>query len=81
MQAIKETNREDLTLVEWLCVAGLGYKIYDSMFHENCVFNAAHDAWKRGEDPTEYRNDHSSLESHYNSKYGLWIRGLGDNPN
>lgn len=72
---VKETNNEGLTLVEWLNAA-VGEKHYNSMFHESCVVNAARDAWKRGEDPTEYRNDHSSLESFYNSNYGLKIRGL-----
>lgn len=75
----KKTNREGLTLVEWAAIA-VGDKHYSSMFHESCVVNAAHDAWKRGEDPTEYRNDHSSLESHYNSEYGLYIRGMSKCP-
>ena len=79
MQTAEKTNREDLSFDEWLAAA-VGDKHYDSMFHESCVVNAARDAWKRGEDPTEYRNDHSSLEEHYNSKYGLYIRGLGDSP-
>lgn len=59
------TNQEGLTLEEWFCVAGLTGKRYFSMWHETCVVNAAQLAWVRGEDPTEYRNDVSSLEDFY----------------
>lgn len=75
METIKEINCEGLTLAEWLGAA-IGDKRYESMLHESCVVNAARDAWKRGEDPTEYRNDHSSLESWWNSDHILKIRGL-----
>jgi len=62
---MQTTNRESMTFSEWLGAAGLSDKRYFSMWHEQCVKNAAYDAWKRGEDPTEYRNDHSSLEDFY----------------
>lgn len=62
---MQETNQESMTLPEWLGAAGLSDKHYFSMWHEICVTNAARQAWMQGEDPTEYRNDHSSLEAYY----------------
>jgi hypothetical protein len=73
---MQTTNRESMTLSEWLGAAGLSDKHYHSMYHQQCVINAARDAWMRGEDPTEYRQDHSSLETFYLRS----IHGKGQNP-
>ena len=64
---MQTTNCESMTFSEWLGAASLSDKRYFSMWHETCVKNAAYDAWKRGKDPTEYRSDHSSLETFYQS--------------
>jgi hypothetical protein len=71
-----QTNQESMTFPEWLGAAGLSDKQYVSMLHEQCVIDASRQAWMRGEDPTEYRQDHSSLETFYWS----WKHGQGQNP-